>query len=175
MTNPEPAHAHRTPDSHDGPSRTLRIVIVWLVLATALFLGFQWWLAQRDRANFSLDNGVVTLKRSADGHYHWPGRVNGVAVDFLVDTGATRTALPPSVAERAGLKVLGKSRSSTAGGEVVVIDALADIELQGGARVERLRVGVLQQLGTPLLGMDVLGKLAMTQRDGEMRVSPLAR
>ena len=36
-------------------------------------------------------------------------------------------------------------------------------------------MGVLQQLGTPLLGMDVLGKLAITQRDGEMRVSPLAR
>ncbi len=175
MTLPDPLQRTATTDADAGPSNTVRIVIVWLVLATVMFLGFQWWLAQRDRANFRLDQGVVTLKRSADGHYHWPGRVNGVAVDFLVDTGATRTALPPDVAQRAGLQAIGKSRSSTAGGEVVVIDALADVELQGGARVERLRVGVLQQLETPLLGMDVLGKLAITQQGGEMRLAPLTR
>ncbi len=161
-----------------GPSRTLRIVIVWLVLATWVFLGFQAWLAQRDRTRFSASGGVVTLKRSPDGHYHWPGKVNGVPVMFMVDTGATRTALPPDVAERAGLKSVGKSRSSTAGGDVVVTDMLADVSLQGDGTgrsaaltAQRLRVGVLQQLDTPLLGMDVLSKLSITQQQGEMRIT----
>ncbi len=172
MTTPQ---RHPLALQHDGtaPPRTLRIVIVWMVLATLLFLGFQWWLSQQQRARFSVADGVVTLQRSPDGHYHWPGNVNGVKVDFLVDTGATRTALPPDIARAAGLQGVGKSRSSTAGGDVEVIDVLADIQLQGGTRAERLRVGVLQKLDTPLLGMDVLGKLAITQQGGEMRIARL--
>ena len=172
MTTPQ-RHPLALQDDGAGPPRTLRIVIVWMVLATLLFLGFQWWLSQQQRARFSVADGVVTLQRSRDGHFHWPGNVNGVNVDFLVDTGATRTALPPDVARLAGLQGVGKSRSSTAGGDVDVIDVLADIQLQGGTRAERLRVGVLQKLDTPLLGMDVLGKLAITQQGGEMRIARL--
>jgi aspartyl protease family protein len=149
----------------------MRHAIVWLVLGTALFLAFQAVLAQKERTRFIASDGVVTLKRAPDGHYHWPGSVNGVAVDFLVDTGATRTALPQSLAERAGLPKVGMSRSSTAGGDVVVTDSLADVALQGGLQVQRLRVGVMPQLDTALLGMDVLGKLNVSQSQGEMRIS----
>jgi aspartyl protease family protein len=149
----------------------MRHTIVWLVLGTALFMAFQAFLAQQERTRFVASSGVVTLKRAPDGHYHWPGSVNGVAVDFLVDTGATRTALPPDIADRAGLRKVGMSRSSTAGGDVVVTDVVADVTLQGGLQVQRLRVGVMPRLDTALLGMDVLGKLNVTQSQGEMRIS----
>lgn len=154
----------------DGPSRTVRIAITWLVLGTLVFLAMQAWLSHQERTRFHAVGGVITLKRAPDGHYHWPGRINGAPVVFMVDTGATRTALPPDLASDAGVTLLGKSRSNTAGGEVVVQDALADLELQGGLRAEKLRVGVLPRLDTPLLGMDVLGRLSITQRDGEMRI-----
>jgi aspartyl protease family protein len=113
------------------------------------------------------------LKRAPDGHFYWPGQVNGVAVDFLVDTGATSTALPLALAQRAGLALEGSIRSSTAGGVVDGRLARADVLLQGGVVAERLRVGVLPRLESPLLGMDVISKLRLSQRDGVLTLEPM--
>jgi aspartyl protease family protein len=98
--------------------------------------------------------------------------VNGEAVDFLVDTGATRTAMPLALAERLGLPSEGSVRSATAGGEVMGQQVRANILLQGGVRVDQLRVTALPQLGPqPLLGMDVLGRLPLQQQDGVLRIT----
>ena len=148
--------------------KSVKHITVWLLLATALFLGVQAWMAQQRAARISLDMpGVIELRRGPDGHYHWPGTINGRQVDFLVDTGATRTALPQALAE--GLQSLGAVRSSTAGGVVQGHVVRADIVLQGGVRANALPVTVLPQLGAPLLGMDVLGKLHYSQADGVLR------
>ena len=153
--------------------RTLKIVTVWLLLGGLVFLGLQAWQAQQQRMQFSTgSDGVIEIRRSADGHYHWPGRVNGVAVEFLVDTGATSTALPQALAERAGLTAERSVATSTAGGVVRGVLAQADIELDGGVRAQRLRVTVLPGLASPLLGMDVLSRLHLTQSDGVLRLQP---
>jgi len=151
---------------------TLKLVTLWLLLGAALFVGVQAWQSQQQRARFSVDDvtGAIELRRAADGHFHWPGKVNGIAVDFLVDTGATGTAIPRDLAERAGLTVEGTLQSATAGGVVRGTLARADVVLQGGVRAERLRVAVLPQLASPLLGMDVLSKLRFTQSDGVLRL-----
>jgi aspartyl protease family protein len=140
-------------------SHSLKIATVWLLIATALFLAVQALQHRAERARFSFDSasGRVELKRAPDGHFHWPGRVNGVAVDFLVDTGATSTALPLALAEKAGLAFEGAMRSSTAGGVVA----------------ERLRVAVLPRLESPLLGMDVISKLRLSQSDGVLTLEPM--
>jgi aspartyl protease family protein len=83
-----------------------------------------------------------------------------------VDTGATSTALPRALAERAGLVLEDTMRSSTAGGVVEGRLARADIALQGGVQADRLRVAVLPRLEAPLLGMDVISKLRLVQSDG---------
>lgn len=153
-------------------SRSLKLVTVWLLIGLAVFVGVQWWLAERARPQFRAEGGVVELQRGADGHFHWPGTVNGVAVDFLVDTGATGTALPQWLAERAGLRVDGRVTSSTAGGVVEGGLARADIVLQGGVQATALRVAVLPALHAPLLGMDVLSKLHFSQRGGVLRLEP---
>jgi aspartyl protease family protein len=152
--------------------RSFKLVTLWLVLGTLLFLGVQWMMAQSQRTRFSLDGGTIELTRSRDGHFHWPGTVNGVAVDFLVDTGATRTALPQAVARRAEVAIHGSMRSDTAGGEVRAEVGTARIALDGGIIAERLTVAVLPALHTPLLGMDVLGRLRLTQSDGVLRIQP---
>jgi aspartyl protease family protein len=154
---------------HELP-RTLKLVTVWLLLGAVVFLAIQAWMAQQQRARFSVDGSVIELRRAADGHFHWPGTVNGIAVDFLVDTGATGTALPQALAERAGLVAEGTLQSSTAGGVVQGTLARADVVLQGGVRAERLRVAVLPRLESPLLGMDVLSKMRFTQNDGVLRL-----
>ncbi|URI10011.1 retroviral-like aspartic protease family protein [Aquincola tertiaricarbonis] len=153
-------------------SRTFKLVTLWLVIGVAVFLGVEWWQAEQQRSRFSSQGGVVELRRGPDGHFHWPGRVNGIAVDFLVDTGATSTALPQSLAEEARLVMEGSVTSSTAGGVVRGSVARADIELQGGVSAERLRVTVLPALEAPLLGMDVLSKMHFSQRGGVLRFEP---
>ena len=151
--------------------RTLKVVTVWLLLGTALFLAVQAWLADRQKARFSVGGGTITLQRAADGHFHWPGRVDGRPVDFLVDTGATRTALPGELARRWGLQPEREVRSSTAGGVVTGYEARVDLALDGGVAVQQLRVTVLPDLAAPLLGMDVLGRLRVTQADGRLEIS----
>jgi aspartyl protease family protein len=155
--------------------RTLKHVTLWLLIGTGVFLALQAWQAQQRQSRFSSIGGVITLRRSADGHFHWPGQVNGVAVEFLVDTGATRSALPQDLAQAAGLRPESRVQSATAGGLVAGWSARADVQLQGGMRVERLPITVLPDLGAPLLGMDVLGKLQFSQADGVLRLQPAAR
>jgi aspartyl protease family protein len=153
---------------------TLKLVTIWLLLGLGLFLGVQAWQAQQARSRFHAADGVIELQRAPDGHFHWPGRVNGVAVDFMVDTGATRTALPAALAGPAGLQPQGTIRSDTAGGEVQGQVARATIELDGGVRAERLPVALLPVLSTPLLGMDVLSRMRFSQSDGVLRLEPAA-
>jgi aspartyl protease family protein len=148
----------------------LKVATAWLLAGLAVFLGVQAFLSQQRSTRFESSGDQVQIRRGADGHYHWPGTVNGHAVDFLVDTGATRSALPSPLAQRLRLPVEGRMQSQTAGGTVEGQVVLADLELQGGVRVERLRIAALPALGSPLLGMDVLGKLHWRQSDGVLHI-----
>jgi aspartyl protease family protein len=150
--------------------RGLKVVTVWLLVGLVLFLAVQAFLAQQRSTRFEAKGDLVQIRRAADGHYHWPATVNGQAVDFLIDTGATRSALPLSLARGLNLPVEGAVRSQTAGGEVEGQVVRADLMLQGGVRVERLRIVALPALGKPLLGMDVLGKLHWQQSDGMLSI-----
>lgn len=151
--------------------RTLKIATVWLLAGLLLFLAVQWWQHQAAQTRFQAGAGVIEIRRGPDGHYHWPGRINEVAVEFLVDTGATGTAIPLALARELGLATLGTVQSNTAGGVVTGEVVHADIALQGGVQAQRLRVVALPGLsGRPLLGMDVLGRLPWQQRDGVLRI-----
>lgn len=155
--------------------RTLKIATVWLLLGLAVFLGFRALEAQQQRSRFSADGGTIEMRRAADGHYHWPGRLSGpggtVEVDFLVDTGATSSAISTDLARTLGLVAIGQIQSHTAGGRVSGTVARADLALAGGVRAERLPLVVLPALGDkPLLGMDVLGRLRWQQQGGVLRV-----
>ena len=153
--------------------RTVKLVTVWLLLGLVVFLGIQWWQQRNDRTRFQVLGGAIEIRRDADGHYHWPGSVNGRAVDFLIDTGATGTAISAELASELGLEPVGSVQSSTAGGVVIGQVVRADVLLQGGVSAQRLRVVALRALGTnPLLGMDVLGRLHWQQRDGVLRIEP---
>lgn len=150
--------------------RWLKHVTVWLLLATCVFVAVQAWQVHERAARFEIDGGTLALRRAADGHYHWPGRIAGRTVDFLVDTGATGTSIPTSLARELGLPAVGRMRSSTAGGVVQGQVVVGDVALDGGVRVDRLRMAALPDLAAPLLGMDVLGRLRWQQGDGVLRI-----
>ena len=150
---------------------TFKVVTLWLLLGLVLFLGVQWWTHQQQRTQFHSNGTVIEIARSPDGHYHWPGRINGRQVDFLVDTGATSTAISTALARELQLDTLGSVRSNTAGGVVSGQVVRADVALEGGVAAERLHLTALPGLGErPLLGMDVLGRLRWTQDAGVLRI-----
>jgi len=150
---------------------TLKITTLWLLLITGVFLAFQAWEHTKKQPRIALHGPQgVTIPRSPDGHFHWPGTVNGLEADFLVDTGATATALPERLARQLGLAPIGRVQSHTAGGVVEGFITVADVQLRGGVSAERLRVTVLPGLEAPLLGMDVLSKLQFRQSAGELHI-----
>lgn len=151
--------------------RWLKHGTVWLLLGLVLFLAVQSWQAHERSTRFAVDAaGTIEIRRARDGHYHWPGRVAGRPVEFLVDTGATGTTIPTALARELGLVEAGSVRSNTAGGVVTGTIVVGDLELQGGVRVERLRMVALPALAAPLLGMDVLGRLHWRQEGGVLVV-----
>ena len=148
----------------------LKPTTVWLLLGLMLFLGVQAWQAQQRATRFTVEGQTLEIRRSSDGHYHWPGRIGNRDVEFLVDTGATGTAIPTALARELGLQVVGSMQSSTAGGVVNGQFVVGDLQLQGGVRAERLRMAELPNLASPLLGMDVLGRLRWQQDAGVMKI-----
>ncbi len=157
-------------------SRGFKIATIWLLLGLGLFLAVQFWQNQQAQTRFRSNGTTIEIARGPDGHYHWPGKINGRQVDFLIDTGATGTAISSALAEDLGLSSLGVVRSNTAGGLVMGNLVAADVHLQGGVVAQKLRIVALPDLGDrPLLGMDVLGRLKWSQEQGVLKIDSSSR
>lgn len=105
-----------------------------------------------------------SIAKASDGHYWAEADVNGRAVHFLVDTGATTVALTTDDARRLGFAPADldyRYEVSTANGKA----RAAKIELASisvaGARVNDVEALVIEQgLSSSLLGMTYLGRLS---------------
>ena len=83
----------------------LAIAAVWLVVAGALYLGFE-YVEQGRQAKlqpYTSGSGHLVIPRQRDGHFHVRGEVNRHPVNFLVDTGATHVSVSQALADKAGL------------------------------------------------------------------------
>lgn len=151
--------------------RSFKLITIWLLLGLGVFLAIQAWQNHQTRTRFMFAGGMIEIARAPDGHYHWPGRINGREVEFLIDTGATGTAISLDLAKDLGLQSLGTVRSHTANGPVSGTLVRADIHLQGDVVAQGLRIVALPGLGDrPLLGMDVLGRLRWSQDRGVLKI-----
>jgi gag-polyprotein putative aspartyl protease len=86
--------------------RTLKILTVYGLIFVVLFLGMQWWQAEQRKPRFVTDaagHTQMVLPRDRSGHYFWMAQINGKEVEFMVDTGATRTAISKKLADELGL------------------------------------------------------------------------
>lgn len=110
----------------------------------------------------SLTNQIV-LERHADGHYYVTAEVEGVPVDFLVDTGASMIALTHEDAERIGLRPSDLDytlRAQTANGVALFAPVtLEDVAIEQ-IEIDDVRGAVSRShMGMSLLGMSFLGRL----------------
>jgi len=90
----------------DNPHRRggiLMLMIAWVLLFGGAYWYFEVRLTHNANPNraevLALQHGEVRLQRNQDGHYLAQGEINGQRVTFLVDTGATRVAMSPGLAE----------------------------------------------------------------------------
>ncbi|HZZ37393.1 MAG TPA: TIGR02281 family clan AA aspartic protease [Caulobacteraceae bacterium] len=108
--------------------------------------------------------GPASISKAADGHYWADADVDGRAVRFLVDTGASAVALTSEDAQRLGIdpSTLDYRFSVvTASGEARAAQVkLASISV-AGAQVDNVDAFVIDHgLQTSLLGMTYLGRLS---------------
>ena len=180
MHTDEPSAA--PPPSHN-PHRSLgrgMALVASLLMLGLLYLYFENSLQARNNPNRELQiapGSELVLKRSRDGHYVFPGTINGQPVTFLLDTGATLVSVPAHMAGALNLKAGAYQQSITANGTVTTRTT----------RVEALAFGPFNLRNVPaslnpgmaedkvLLGMSVLKHLEFTQRGDTLVLRALSR
>ena len=107
--------------------------------------------------------GGIMLRADRNGQFRGTALINGVAAPFLIDTGATQTAIPASLAGAAGLKYGRTVQNHTAGG--IVTDHMTRIDRLkiGNAEIKNLQATINQHLQEVLIGMNTLKYFRMTQ------------
>jgi aspartyl protease family protein len=116
-----------------------------------------------------VEGGETQVKLAPDGHFWLRAEINGSPADFLVDTGATLTAVSTETAARVGLEPREGGlpvRMQTANGAVA-----AQI-----TTIEELRFGNVAALIAPglgptnVLGMNLLSRLASWRVEGDTMI-----
>lgn len=117
--------------------------------------------------------GRIELPRAQDGHYYVTAQINGVPVNFVVDTGASAVVLTLKDAQRAGIdtdRLAFAGQAGTANG----VTQVASVRLErfdiGGISDPGLRVLVNQgEMRNSLLGMSYLQRYGSVEiRDGTL-------
>ena len=116
----------------------------------------------------------LVLRAGRNGHFTVEARVDGIDIDFLVDTGASLVILGPDDAERLGLwpntldyTVVFDTANGRARAAPVVLRELRI----GPIELDDVRAAVMEApIATPLLGMSALGRLPGYQVDGDRMI-----
>jgi len=146
--------------------KSLQMALVWgMIFLGCMAVYGLWGDISRDYGRNSLpitqQDGAIALPRAPDGHYYVTAEVNGAAIDFLVDTGASDIALSRADAARIGfdlekLAFLGSAR--TANGVVpIAYSRLKTIQL-GPYLDQGISIAINGgEMEKSLLGMSYLG------------------
>ena len=115
------------------------------------------------------------IARDPMGMYHSHGSINGTAVKFLVDTGATTIALNGSQARRLGIDFKKQGRPihiNTASGNTIGYLITLNRVKVGSIELHNVEAAVLDgsEPSEALLGMSFLGRLEMLNEGGLLRL-----
>ena len=149
------------------------LVISFVIVLAGLTFFFNGKLEQQRNPNRNPDSMVllsgireVVLEQNRKGHYVAGGKVNGVPVTFLLDTGATDVAVPESIALQAGLERGNASFAATANGIVTVYSTRINELVLGNIVLKDINASITTSMvgNTILLGMSALKQIEFTQR-----------
>ena len=121
----------------------------------------------------SASGRTVTLQSDRRGHFLVDARVDGRAVDFMVDTGASAIALRESSAAKLGIHPARRdytAKASTANGIVAVAPVMLNRVEVNGITVRDVTAFVMPDdgLSTNLLGMSFLSRVKWTHDKGRL-------
>jgi aspartyl protease family protein len=119
-----------------------------------------------DQSSTDLIPGGLVLKKDRSGHFLGTAMINGVEMPFMVDTGASSTVIPYSMAMSAGLPIGRAVPVNTAGGQVFEQETRIDTIRIGTAEIRNLDARISRYLDEVLIGMNTLRYFRMTQ-DGD--------
>lgn len=168
--------------------RLLGMLLVWIVifLAVLALFSFRRELGMvKDRVQSEvtgtpiqrIEGQALRIAVSADGHYWVDGALNGTPTRFLIDSGASVTALSESAAKVAGLNVDATGLPmimQTANGRVEAHRATVATLSLGPIRASDLPVVVSPTFGEiNVIGMNMLSRLkSWGVQNGEMVLTP---
>lgn len=115
----------------------------------------------------------IVLTAGPGGHFITGGAINGQAVSFMVDTGATTIAISQAEAVRIGLDLRGGERGvgSTANGLVPIVNLILSSVRVGEVEVANVAAAVLPaQMPHVLLGNSFLTRFNMRRENDVMRL-----
>lgn len=161
-------------------SQTLQMGAIWALIFIGAIAVVGLWDDLQDDLNPSQTrfdgDGTIEIPRSRDGHYYLTLDINGSAIDFIVDTGASDIVLNAADAQTAGLTLddlVFLGRAATANGEVRTAPVRLDTVSIGPHTDTNVRAVVNDgELWQSLLGMGYLqnwGRIEIA--NGKMRLS----
>lgn len=174
-----------------GFGELVRNILAWGAIFALFIVGFSYqreilavWgrvSGEMTGANEQMVVGdTLRIRQSADGHFWVEAKVNTLPVRFLIDSGATTTAMTLRTAEQAAINI------SESPFPVVLVTANGSVEAQRGT-IQSLQVGpmvakdlpvvVAEEFGdSNVIGMNFLSKLGSWRVEGaEMVLEPPAR
>ncbi len=107
--------------------------------------------------------GGIVLRIDRQGHFRGTALVNNVPMPFLIDTGATKIAIPEKMAVAAGLPFGRSVQINTAGGKVYDRETRISSLKIGNAVIRDLDAYINGNLNEVLIGMNTLKYFRMTQ------------
>ena len=174
-----------------GFGEIVRNILAWVAIFAVFIVGFSYqreilavWSrvsGEMTGANEQLVVGdTLRIRQSADGHFWVDAKVNALPVRFLIDSGATTTAMTLRTAQNARIDI---SKSPI---PVILTTANGSVEAQRGT-IQSLQIGpmvaqdlpvvVAEEFGdSNVIGMNFLSKLGSWRVEGaEMVLEPPAR
>jgi aspartyl protease family protein len=162
-------------------AKLLKMGLAWVVIFAAGFILFTFrdnfsWVAQRLKAEAvgtPVEQGSETrIPMAMDGHFWVDGKLNGRAVKFLVDSGATTTTVDRKTAQAAGVDIsLRRDEFVRTGNGVIRVSSGRAGELDVGGVVRRdVALQIADNDDLNVLGMNYLSSLSRWGVEGRWLV-----
>jgi len=112
----------------------------------------------------------IVLQRNHYGHYVFDGEINHQKVTFLIDTGATTTAIPARLQATLGLRAGPATSVSTANGVTTAHLTRLDQLSIGEIELFDVKASIIEGMAVDevLLGMNVLKRFELVQRGEQL-------
>lgn len=158
-----------------------KMILSWLAIFAVAFVAFSFrpelsmaWNRVKGELTGaprqSLEGDILKLVRQDDGHFWLRASVNGVSADFMVDSGASTTAIGSELAKSAKVKLDGRSTElETANGIIQARIGEVSKFRVGDLQVDDHQVVIAENFGdTNVVGMNFLDSFSSWTVKGDI-------